>query len=135
MKKREIIATLIDVSNDLDSIGMFAEADILTKTAESFGNLSPIEPESNPDNDATEYGLLAQEPFVEDLERENALIEMEERIAELQNNQHPTNEDLLELEKLLNVKTEMSKNNFFTRLQDAGAEVIHQDLNDPFRNE
>lgn len=152
MKRREIIATLIEVSNDLDSMGMFAEADVLTKTAESFGHLSPFEPEANPDNDATEAGFLGEEQYEKEqeamqaLRNEETLIELEARIEELKRNPRPTHEDLVELDRLLdyrmgqsfdsaNVTIPGKETEFATRLQDAGADVSEPDLNDPFRDE
>lgn len=145
MKKREIIATLIEVSNDLDSMGMFAEADILTKTAESFGTLSPFDPEANPDNSATEYGFLGEEQYEKELEgmrtmraleEEEALIQLESRINEIRSNPYPTQEDLQELEQLLDAKNRTpNENDFAARLQDAGAKISEPDLNDPFRDE
>lgn len=152
MKRREIIATLIEISNDLDSMGMFVEADVLTKTAESFGNLSPFDPEANPDNDATEAGFLGEEAYEKEqaamqaLRNEETLMELEARIEELKRNPRPTHEDLVELDRLLdyrmgqsfdsaNVTMPGKETEFTTRLQDAGADVSEPDLNDPFRDE
>lgn len=152
MKRKEIIATLIEVSNDLDSMGLINEADILTKTAESFGDLSPFEPEFNPDNQATEHGFLGQDDYerekeaMDSLRNEDTLMVLDARIEELKLKQAPTNEDLEELDKLLdyrlgdafdknNVQMPQDASKFMENLQNAGAEIHEPDLSDPFRNE
>jgi hypothetical protein len=152
MKRKEIIATLIEVSNDLDNIGLVDEADILTKTAQSFGELSPSEPEFNPDNDATEQGFLGQDDYdrereiMDALRNEDTLMELDARIEELKLKQAPTNEDLEELDKLLdyrmgpsfdpnNVRMPQDELQFVENLKDAGADISEPDLDDPFRGE
>lgn len=152
MKRKEIIATLIEVSNDLDNIGMVEEADILTKTAESFGDLSSFDPENNPDNDATELGFLGQDDYdreaeaMEALRNEDTLMALDARIEELKRKQAPTNEDLEELDRLLDHRMNPSfdpnkaqmpqdESSFIENLQDAGAQIQEPDLNDPFKDQ
>jgi hypothetical protein len=167
MKKREIIATLIEVSNELDNLGMFDEADALTKTAQFFGDMSN-EPELNPDEFGVDYGFVQGDEYdqhqaimemmrKEDEEKRNtdesnhqAIMDMmreedvlkarERRIRELSNTDHPTEEDLRELDNLL--KNNVSSNptqdesDFIKRLQDAGAQLPDDnDETNPFRGE
>jgi hypothetical protein len=150
MKVREIIATLIDVSNDLDAMEMFDDADVLTKTAQFFGDLGVSEPESNPDNDAAEYGFRNEDAFDaeqlarRDMENEDKLMYLESRINELKNKSYPTEDDLNELERLLdyrygpnfdsqNVDVPTNEKDFSRVLENAGADVQNKDIN-PFED-
>jgi len=154
MKRKEVIATLIEVSNDLDNMGLFKEADVLTRMAESFGNLHPTDFEFNPDNAATEHGFLgemkydAEQKAMHEMRNDDALMELENRINELKNNPAPTARDLHELDDLLEYRMSAdfdqgnvrwphkpNESQFVKELSDAGAKVIEPDLNDPFRDE
>ncbi len=150
MKKREVIATLIEMSNEMDTIGLFDEADMLTRVAQSFGDLSPIELEANPDNLASEHGFLGEMDEMErakhELSNEEALMDLDARIEEIKNNPYPSEEDLQELEILLDSRMSSSFNpdktdfspkkdesQFLKELQDAGADVLSPE--NPFANE
>ena len=153
MKKKEVIATLIEMSNELDSLGLFQDADTLTRVAENFGALHPTDIEANPDNLAAEHGFLGEAQYnqdqnaMRDLHNEDTLMELEARIEALKRNPQPTQEDIEELDRLLdyrmggdfdsnNVQWPQAKKDesqFVQDLQSAGANVI--DPNDPFRDE
>lgn len=150
MKRREVIATLIEMSNEMDAIGLFDEADMLTRVAQSFGTLNPTDPEYNPDNSASEHGFLGELDEMEraknELSNEDALMALDARIEELKNNPFPSEDDLKELEALLdhrmsplfnpdevNFSPKNDTSRFLKELQDAGADIVNQD--DPFRNE
>lgn len=133
MNKREIIATLIEVSNDLDSMGMFAEADVLTKTAEMFGDLRPSDFESNPDNAASEAGFLGEDAYNQQMLDEEQIMNDEARLRGLTDKQEPSESDLAELDALLNAKFNSQhhhpikdESDFASRLQDAGADLNNQ---------
>lgn len=154
MQKREIIATLLDVSNELDSLGMYVEADVLTRAAQMTG-LGPTDVEFNPDNDAVEHGMLGEERYerenaaLREMHNEEALMELEARIEELKRNPAPTGEDIEELERLLNYRmspdfdsqnVQMPKSNsesdFAQDLAAAGADVVSPSGEfDPFADE
>lgn len=150
MKVREIIATLIDVSNDLDAMEMFEDADVLTKTAQFFSDLDVSDSEFNPDNDATEYGFINEDSYDaeqlarRDMENEDKLMYLESRINELKNKSYPTEDDLNELEQLLdyrygpnfdfqNVDVPTNERDFSRVLENAGADVQNKDIN-PFED-
>lgn len=151
MKKREIIATLIEVSDDLDNMGLFSEADQLTRVAQYFGELEPTDYEFNPDNDGTEHGFLGEDQYERDnlllrqMQQEEALEGLDSRIEELKNIPHPTEKDLAELSELLDYRmgkdfnpnaVEWPRDNkeseFIKNLSDAGADIVGEE--DPFRD-
>jgi len=143
MKNREIIATLLEVSNDLDSMGQYDDANLLTKVAQYF---TSSDPESNPDNLATEHGFLGHDEdterqrVMEELNREDEIIQLDAKIHELSTKMAPTEEDIVELGRLLDVKSQFNsgasgqspqaESDFVQNLQNAGAEVV-----DPFSGE
>jgi len=152
MQKREIIATLLMTSNELDALAMYAEADVLTRAAQTLDTWGPTDPEFNPDNLATEMGFIGEDKYLQEqaaeqeLRNEEALMELEARLNELQNNPNPTQEDINELERLLeyrygpdfdenNVKYPLSEQKFLQDLTDAGADIRTPDENDPFADE
>ena len=154
MQKREIIATLLDVSNELDSLGMYEEADVLTRAAQLTG-LHPTDVEFNPDNDAVEHGMLGEERYereeaaLREMRNEEALMELEARIEELKRNPAPTEEDIQELEQLLNYRMSpdfdsqnvqwpkaQTESDFAQDLAAAGADVAPpSNEHDPFADE
>ena len=154
MHKREIIATLLTTSNELDAMNMFKEADVLTRAAEMLGDWGPTDPEFNPDNEATEEGFLREKQYDEEekirrqMQNEEALMALDAKMLELQQKPNPTQEDIEELERLMkyrygpdfdenDVKFPMSEDEFVQDLIDAGADIpeLPVDENNPFADE
>lgn len=143
MKRKEVVAALINISDDLDSMGMFDDADSLTRFAQFFGELGASDVESNPDNDATEHGFMGEHQYdkeqklMHQMNNEDALMGLDARIQEMQNKPAPTLEEIQELESLLDYRMggdfdpsnvsfpkKHDESQFVNELQDAGADVL-----------
>jgi hypothetical protein len=144
MKRKEVIATLIHISDDLDSMGMFDDADSLTRFAQAWGELGMHDVESNPDNDAAEHGFMGEHQYeqeqklMNEMNNEDALMTLDARIKELQHKPAPTMEEIHELESLLDYRMgdgfdssnvssphKHDESGFVNELQNAGAKVIN----------
>lgn len=152
MQKREIIATLLTISNELDSFKMYEDADVLTRAAQTLDAWGPTDPEFNPDDMATVDGFLGEERYEREQQadrefrNEEALMALEARLSELQTKPNPTLEDIEEFERLMkyrygpdfdenNVQYPMGEEKFVQALENAGADIQVPDENDPFANE
>jgi len=102
MDIRQIIASVLEIANELDSEGHFTLADKLTSAARTAGW-----PEENEHEYRSEQWLLGEDKFEQEQaamhEVNNSMThdEIRDRLHVLQNKPNPTGEDVDELEKIL----------------------------------